>query len=112
MLLPNAEHAFIDIRKLADYSLDPTHPVGRHKSIVFRSALGFTADDADTLHDLLLSAVLAHDAVLGRLDEFGQRYMVDFPTSTFVGSAMLRSAWIIRPAEDFPRLTTCFVLPD
>ena len=112
MLLPNAEHAFIDIRKLADYSLDPTHPVGRHKSIVFRSALGFTTDDADTLHELLLRAALSYEAARGRLDEFGQRYTVDFPVSTTVGSAVLRSAWIVRPNEDFPRLTTCFVLPD
>jgi len=112
VLLPNAEHAFIDIRKLADYSLDPTHPVGRHKSIVFRSALGFTSDDADTLHELLLRAVLVHEAALGRRDEFGQRYTVDFPVSTTFGSGVLRSAWIVRPDEDFPRLTTCFVLPD
>lgn len=112
MLLPNAEHAFVDLRKLADYSLDPTHPVGRHKSAVFRSALGFTADDADTLHELLLRAVLVHDAVPGRRDEFGLRYTVDFPVATQSGSAVLRSAWILRPDEDFPRLTTCFVLPD
>ena len=111
VLLPNAEHAFIDIRKLADYSLDPTHPVGRHKAIVFRSSLGFTSDDADTLRDLLLGAALVHDAVLGRLDEFGQRYTVDFPASTLVGSVVIRSAWMMRPDEDFPRLTTCFVLP-
>lgn len=112
MLLPNAERAFIDFRKLADYCLDPTHPVGRHKSVVFRSALGFTVDDATTLHGLLARAVLVHAAVLGRLDEFGQRYTVDFPASTEFGSAVLRSAWIVRPTEDFPRLTTCFVLPD
>ena len=112
MLLPNAEHAFIDIRKLAEYSLDPTHPVGRHKSIVFRSVLGLTADDAETLYELLLRAVLAHDATLGRRDEFGQRYTVDFPASTAFGSAILRSAWIVRLDEDFPRLTTCFVLPN
>lgn len=112
MLLPNAEHAFIDGRKLAEYSLDPTHPVGRNKAIVFRRALGFTAEDAGTLHDLLRRAVLVHEAVVGRRDEFGQRYIVDFPVTTPVGTAMVRSAWIVRPEEDFPRLTTCFVLPD
>ena len=112
MLLPNAECAFIETRKLAEYSLDPTHPVGRHKAIVFRSALGFTAENVGTLRDLLLRAVLVHDAALGRLDEFGQRYTVDFPVTTSVGTANLRSAWIVRPDEDFPRLTTCFVLAD
>jgi hypothetical protein len=112
VLLPNAGRAFIDDRKLVEYSLDPTHPVGRHKAVVFRGALGFTAADADMLRDLLLRAVLVHDAATGRLDEFGQRYSVDFPVTTPLGSAILRSAWIIRPDEYFPRLTTCFVLPD
>ncbi len=112
MHLPNAERAFIDDRKLAEYSLDPTHPVGRHKAVVFRSALGFTGNDLSTLRALLLRAVLDHDTSVGRPDEFGQRYTVDFPVTTSVGTAMLRSAWIIRPGEDFPRLTTCFVLTD
>ena len=112
MLLPNVEHAFIDIRKLADYSLDPTHPVGRHKSIVFRSALGLTAANADTLREIFLQAALIYDSVPGRRDEFGQRYTVDFPVSTTHGTAILRSAWIVRHDEDFPRLVTCLVLSD
>jgi len=49
VLLPNFEHAFIDRRKLADYSLDPMHPVGRHKAAVFRDALGFGVRDAEAL---------------------------------------------------------------
>jgi len=110
VFLPNAEHAFINLRKLAEYCLDPTHPVGLHKAVVFEAALGFTMDDVGALRDLLLDAVLRYEAAVGRLDEFGQRYAVDFPVSTAVGSAVIRSAWIIRTGEDFPRLTTCFVL--
>lgn len=112
MLLPNAEHAFTDNRKLADYSLNPTHPVGRHKSSVFRSALELTADNAEALREILLQAVLVHSFVLSRRDEFGQRYTVDFPVSTKHGTAILRSAWIVRHDEDFPRLVTCLVLSD
>ncbi len=110
MLLPNVERAFIDRRKLADYSLDPTHPVGRHKAAVFRDALGFGVSDAETLLEIALRAVRIHEAVAGRRDEFGQRYTVDFPVTTPIGSATVRSAWIVRTSEDFPRLTTCFVL--
>ena len=112
MIITNAERAVIDRRKLADYCLDPTHPVGRHKAVVFRRALGFTEEDADTLYELLLRAIAVYAASVDRLDEFGQRYFVDFPVTTPVNSAVLRSAWIIRSGEDFPRLTTCFVLPD
>ena len=30
MVIPNAEHAVVDIRKLRDYCLDPLHPEGKH----------------------------------------------------------------------------------
>jgi len=39
--LPNYQRAVIPENKLLRYSLDPTHPRGRHKAIVFKSALGF-----------------------------------------------------------------------
>lgn len=32
MLVPNAERAVVDIRKLRDYCLDPTHDDGKHKA--------------------------------------------------------------------------------
>ena len=112
VLLPNAGRAYVGIRKLAEYCLDPTHPISRHKAGVFRSALGFTATDADTLRRLLPAAVLIHEAIVTRLDEFGQRYTVDVPVLKKAGIAIVRSAWFIRPNKNFPRLTTCFVLPD
>lgn len=39
--LPNHQSAAIPDNKLLRYSLDPTHPRGRHKAIVFESVLGF-----------------------------------------------------------------------
>lgn len=48
---------------------------------------------------------------------YGRRLVVDFPFRVdeqfkFVLSWItIRSAWIIRNDEDFPRLTTCYVLP-
>ena len=111
-MLPYAEHAFIDDAKLVHYCLALDHPVGRNKALLFRSTLGFTASDASALRGLILEAVRVHDAVPGRLDEFGQRYAVDFPVKTPVGSAAVRSAWIIRSEENFPRLTSCFVLTE
>ena len=112
MLLPKADRAFIDLRKLADYSLLPDHPVGGHKAILFQQVLGIAAADALTLQDILLHVARSAEASIGRLDEFGQRFTIDFTLSTTTGTASIRSGWIVRAAEDFPRLTTCFVLPD
>ena len=112
MLLPDADRAFIDLRKLTEYSLWPDHPVGGHKAILFQSALGITVADAVSLRDILLYLAPRAEAAVGRFDEFGQRYTIDFALSTATGTASIRSGWIVRAAEDFPRLTTCFVLRD
>jgi hypothetical protein len=63
------------------------------------------------LRDRLLLAAIDGQAVFERADEFGDRYRLDFEFTTPAGRAVVRSAWIIRAGEDFPRLTTCFVLP-
>jgi hypothetical protein len=110
--LPNADRAFIDLRKLADYSLSPDHPVGGHKAILFQRILSITTADALALRDILLEVAVRAEAPASRLDEFGQRYTIDFTLSTASGSAAIRSAWITRPTEDFPRLTSCFVIRD
>ena len=84
----------IDPRKLAEYSLSPKHPVGGHKAILFERAFGITAADAEPFRDILLHAAARAGAVIGRLDEFGQRYMIDFTLVSPTGSATIRSAWI------------------
>ena len=35
--------------------------------------------------------------------------MVEFVMTTASGTAVIRSGWIVRFSEDFPRLTTCYV---
>jgi len=110
MGLPNAERAEVDPRKLTEYCLSPTHPVGKHKAAVFRAALGLTVADADVLRELLLRAAVSGEAVAERVDEFGERFRIDFEASTATSQATVRSAWIVRSGEDFPRLTTCYVL--
>lgn len=111
MGLPNADRAEVDLRKLSEYCLSPSHPVGKHKALVFQAALGLTAVDAPVLKELLLQAAIEGQAVFERTDEYGDRYRIDSEVSTPSGHALVRSAWIIRSVEDFPSLTTCFVLP-
>lgn len=110
MKLPNSENAVVDIRKLRDYCLDPSHPKGRYKARVFHSALGLTRDDAEELRAALLSAARSADAIVGEADEYGQRYMLDFEMQSGTGNATIRSAWIVLRGENFPRLSSCYVL--
>ena len=110
MRLPNSEKAVVEIEKLRDYCLNPSHPRGKHKARVFESTLGYTSDDAETLQDALRSAAASFGAELGERDGYGQRYTLDFPLTGRAGTARIRSSWIVRTGEDFPRLTSCYVL--
>jgi hypothetical protein len=120
MKLPHAERALVDVAKLRDYCLDPNHPKGKHKAKAFRAKLGITRVHAERLREVILEAILTHEASEQSRTAYGRRYTVDFPVSTIEGpeglvtegilanTATIRTAWIIRDDEDFPRLTTCF----
>jgi hypothetical protein len=110
MKLPNGDHAVVDIRKLTDYCLNPGHLRGRHKARVFASTLGLTADNAEELRQLLLASAAAVDAVLTHRDGYGDRYVLDFDVARGDWVARIRSAWIVRRGESFPRLTSCYIL--
>ncbi len=108
--LPNGERAVVEIAKLREYCLNPDHPRGRHKARVFAAVLGLTTSYAEELRDALLEAGRTGEATAGDQDEYGQRYVVDFTMNGPAGKARVRSSWIIRTGEDFPRLTSCYVL--
>lgn len=110
MTLPNADRAVVEIAKLRDYCLNLTHPRGRHKARVFASALGLTSADAEWLREQLLVVARMDAAIPSEADEYGARYNLDFIIRTAQGEATIRSAWIVRTGENFPRLTSCYVL--
>jgi len=110
MKLPNAEQAIVDVRKLRNYCLNAEHPRGQHKARVFKSALGWTADQAEDVRRRLVEAALHEDAAFLGADDYGQRYALDFAVQGAGGMATVRSLWIIRHGEDFPRFASCYVL--
>lgn len=95
MLIPNAENAVVDIRKLRDYCLNPEHDEGKHKARLFSSILGMRADDAEELRQILLEVIKTQEARLGQRDQFGQRYTLDFRLEWQDRNATVRSGWII-----------------
>ena len=110
MKLPNTEHAVVDVRKLRDYCLSSEHPRDRHKAHLFSAALGFTADHAEQLQRALLEAARTADAISVGKDDYGQRYALDSLVQGPTGAATVRSLWMIRRGENFPRLITCYVV--
>jgi len=110
MKIPNADHPVVDIRKLRDYCLSPSHVCGKHKARLFAAALGITSDNAEYLRDALLHAVKTYEAQFGKRDAYGQRYTVDFILETGEKQAVIRSAWIVECHANNPSLTTCYPL--
>ena len=108
--LPHPERAVVDIAKLWDYCLNPRHARGRHKARVFAAVLGITRDNADLLRQALLAAASAAAVTEGDKDDYGQRYVLDCGVAGPGGTATVRSSWIVLTGEDFPRLTSCYVL--
>ncbi len=110
MPIPNSEQAFIDIRKLTDYCLNQEHLEGRHKARVFKSALNIDLDNVEKLQVALLEAVQTQPAIPTQHNTYGQKYIVDFMMIHFHQRAFIRSVWMVRHTEEFPRLVTCYVL--
>ncbi|MEH2011121.1 DUF6883 domain-containing protein [Nostoc sp.] len=110
MKLPNFELAFIDRNKLCNYTLNSQHERGKHKARLFAAILDLDSNDAEILQLLIEDAIQNYQAIPSLLDEYGQRYIVDFPITRNQNTANIRTTWIVRPTEDFPRLVSCYIL--
>lgn len=109
MRLPNSHKAVVEIEKLRDYSLNPNHPVGKHKARVFRSALGITLAEAEWLRERALEIAVSGDVKAQQPSVFGDKYVIDSVLEFGGRSATVRFCWIIEFGTDFPRLTSCYV---
>jgi hypothetical protein len=70
--LPHGDQAILDMRKIEDYCLNPSHPRGRHKARVFREALDLQRSDASWLRDALLDTARSAEAFQDGEDAWGR----------------------------------------
>jgi hypothetical protein len=108
--LPNADQAVLDIRKIEDYCLNPSHPRGRHKARVFRHALNLERGDAVWLRNVLLQAARSAEASQIETDAWGAYWRLDIVVRRQDKSAVVRTIWIVRTGENLPMFVTCWVL--
>jgi hypothetical protein len=109
-LLPNADRAIIDPRKLLDYLLNPDSERGAHKARVFRAALGYTKLNHGALIAAIRRGIMVNEAGFVREDSYGRHYRVEMTIDGPKGSAVTVTGWIYDRGSDVPRLTTAFVL--
>jgi hypothetical protein len=108
--LPGAAEAVIPRAKLVDYALDPDHPRGRHKAVVFKTALGIGRLEWRQLHDQILGR-LPHEPVSSWRRAHGPRpasWRVVIPITGPNGRTVrVVTAWKL--VEGTPHLTSLFV---
>jgi hypothetical protein len=108
--LPHSHEAILDIRKIEDYCLSPSHPRGRHKARVFGEALDLQQSDATWLRDALLEAARSNEASEVAVDAWGTHWRLDAIIRRHGKSAVVRTIWIVRTGENVPTFVTCWVL--
>ena len=109
-VLPLGERAIIDLRKIEDYCLNPSHARGRHKARVFRDALDLRQSDAAWLRDVFLEAARVGDAMLYGSGQWGTQWRLDVHVRRQGRAAVVRTIWIVRTHEELPRFVSCWVL--
>jgi filamentous hemagglutinin len=105
--LPNYERAVIPRSKLEGYALNPAHKDGQHKARLFKSILGFERTDWQELEKVILDELPYHEAVLSRVDKWGEFYSVSLPVVGPNGkTAVVQTIWKIETGTDFPSFVT------
>jgi hypothetical protein len=104
----NHRKAIVEERKVRDYLLSGSHPVGRFKARLF-AALGFHPENWSMLQSELQKVAAQGEAQLIQESLFGRKYLVlGAVTGPRGRSADVATIWIIRSGDDTPRLVTVY----
>lgn len=108
MNLPNANLALVERQKIGEYLLNREHPDNGGKADFFM-ALGFRANDWETMAIALRVLAINSSVSLSMESEHGKKYIVDGVIETPVGKTpMVRTVWIVDTGEAIPRLVTAY----
>jgi len=96
MKLPNAQNAIVDERKVREYLLSPSHPVGRFKAKFFES-IGFPPEARSGFMQALQRLAAEGEAYVLEDSEYGRKYLV---RGQIAGAGArpseVDSVWIVR----------------
>jgi hypothetical protein len=108
MKLPNAGNAVVDERKVREYLLSPSHPIGRFKARYFEG-VGFPPEAWPGFIAVLLQLAAEGEAQMVEEFDYGQKYVVRGHISAPGRPPVaVESVWIIRTGDDTPRLVTVY----
>lgn len=96
--------------KLTAYSLNMEHEKGKHKAVVFQSALGYNQDNAGQLEQAIKAGLHRYRAIPIGDDGYGPKFnvmlLIDGPNGK---RQPVKTTWIYDKGLDTPRMVTCYV---
>ena len=106
--LPNADRAIVDKRKVRDYLLSRSHPIGRFKAAFLASA-GFVPENWRDLATQLRELAALGDALAGDQSEHGEKYVISGILKGPQGLSLeVTTIWLVPAKGGAPRLVTVF----
>jgi hypothetical protein len=110
LIVPNAENAYVEERKITRYLLSDTSVDGAPKAAFFRE-FGFRAEDWATLASAIAQRVRTNECTRSEPTPFGMRYIVDGPIECPDGRGpWIRTVWQVSTPNAAPRLITAHPL--
>lgn len=108
MKLPNSKNAYIPKKKLTEYILSETHPVGSAKAKFFRG-LGFNDTHLEQLAKLLLHIAKTNDVKNVRKLAYGTNYLIEGKIETPSGkTVIIATVWFIQASKAKPSFVTAY----
>jgi hypothetical protein len=105
------DEVVVSQEKLVNYALNPDHPEGKHKALLFRRELCITMKEWRYLASQLILGLRKVKLQRVRSEKFGIMYQADIPILGLNGqSKIVRSAWIISGGQP-ARLVSAFLAP-
>lgn len=112
--MPCYRKAFVDSKKFVEYSLDTTHPIGKHKALIYKEALGYDSSNYETLIKQIENYVQDDTSIPNRIENttWGPRYQYNVPVKGLNGlERLVLTVFQIDSDSCIPRLITNYVLP-
>jgi len=106
--LPKADRAIVEERKVREYLLSKSHPIGRFKA-AFLARVGFEAEDWGELASQLRALAVEGDAIRGEASKYGEKYLISGILKGPRGPRLeVTTVWLVPTGGGAPRLVTVY----
>jgi|GEM_PF-5602896 len=111
--MPNYSKSVTPDEKFTKYSLDETHPHGKHKAILYKKILGFTKENYKSLKNQIHRAITSGSAKLYKIEK-NEYNIIKFEyhvevTSLNGNKATIVAVYGIGPKQGKPKMITNYI---